>query len=401
MNQSNRNLRITFLRALPYFFTICLLFSLMIVTLKTAVSAESTGSSAEEALPEYSIVLSDSGSSSDCSSVTINGSLITVTEEGSYTVSGSLSSGQLRVETDKDSKVRLILNGVTVSNSDSAAIYVVSADKVVLKLADGSVNTLRNGGSFVQTDESNVDAVVFSKDDLTVSGGGSLAVISPSGHGIVSKDDLKIKSGSLSVTSGRKALSANDTLTVEDGDLSLTAGTEGMEATYVLVNGGSIRVQAGDDGINATWNSDTLSPGVEINGGDISITMGQGDTDGIDSNGNLMITGGTIDITGNSSFDCDGQITFTGGTVIVNGQQVDTIPNQMMGGFGGMGRGAHGNTVQGGQFDSGTGGTDGSSLEEHFGNQGSFGDFNGMPGGMGPGGQHGHGGFGVSPGGAW
>ena len=400
MFKSISSLRDTAMRALPYFFTICLFFSLMIVMFKDSASAESTGSPEEESLPEYNIVLSDSGSSSDCSTVTVTGSRITITETGSYHVSGSLSSGQLRVETDSDSKVRLILNGVSITNPDSAAIYVVSADKVVLRLADGSSNTLTTAGSFVQTDENNVDAVVFSKDDLTVSGGGSLTVYTSDGHGIVSKDDLKIKGGNLSVTAGRKALSANDTLTVEDGILSLNAGTEGMEATYVLLNGGSVSIQAGDDGINATWNSDTLSPGVEINGGSISIAMGPGDTDGIDSNGSLIITGGSIDITGSSSFDCDGQVSFTGGTVIVNGQQVDTIPSQMMGG---MGRGGRGNMAKDGQFNNDTVGVDGSTLYEHAGRQDSFGDLNGLPDGgiMGPGGQHNHGSFGAAPGSTW
>ena len=384
---NNDKLFTIFLRGLPYFFIFCLLLSLMLVTLGSEAMAEAASSS-DDALPEYSIQLSGSGSSSDCSSVILSGSTVTITEAGSYIVNGTLSDGQLRVDTDKDSKVRLILNGVTISNANTAAIYVVSADKVVLNLAEGTQNALSTEGSFVQTDENKVDAVIFSKDDLTVSGSGSLTVTSPSGHGIVSKDDLKIKSGPVTVTSGRKALSVNDTLTVEDGTLTLKAGTEGMESTYVLINGGNISIEAGDDGINATWSSDTLSPLVEINGGSINIVMGQGDTDGIDSNGDLIITGGTIDITGNSCFDCDGKITFTGGTVITNGQQVDTIPNQMMGGFGGRGGMGHG----------GFGDENGNG----FGMQEGSGDFGNAPGGMGPGGQRGHGGFGGgAPAGGW
>ncbi|MBQ7499998.1 MAG: hypothetical protein IJT91_03795, partial [Clostridia bacterium] len=90
--------------------------------------------------------------------------------------------------------------------------------------------------------------------------------------------------------------------------------------------------------------SDAYTPAVEINGGDITIVMGAGDTDAIDSNGNIIITGGTIDVTGQSAFDYDGQAQFTGGTLIVNGQQVDSIPNQMMGGgMGGMNGGMNGN----------------------------------------------------------
>ena len=104
------------------------------------------------------------------------------------------------------------------------------------------------------------------------------------------------------------------------------------------IEGGDITIQASDDGINAGRKSNAYTPTVEITGGTVTITMGAGDTDGIDSNGNIIITGGTISVNGNSAFDYDGQATFTGGTVIVNGQQVTQLPNQMMGGGkGGMG----------------------------------------------------------------
>ena len=268
----------------------------------------------------------------------------------------------------------------------------------MISLKDGTASTLGSGGSFVQTDENNIDAVIFSKDDLTIKGTGALTISSPAGHGIVSKDDLKIKGGTISVTAARKTLSANDTLTVDDGVLTLNAGTEGMEASNVILNGGSVSVQAGDDGINATWNTDTTRPAVEINGGALTIVMGAGDTDGVDSNGDLAITGGTIDITGNSSFDIDGSVTFTGGTVIINGQQVDSIPNQMMGmgGFGGMGRGGRQNMggISAEGFSEGNGFPQAQDGTIDFGGQ-QPGGFGGMGGGRhGMGGSGGPGAFG-------
>ena len=374
-----------FLRGLPFLLTLMLFLSLMLTMTGPEAQAESSGAGAEdEDLPEYSILLSDAQSSSSCSSVIFSGSTVTITEAGSYTLTGSLSDGQICVDTAKENRVRLILDGVSITSSGSAAIYVRSADKVVISLKDGTSSTLRNGGSFVQTDENNVDAVIFSKDDLTIKGSGSLTVNSPAGHGIVGKDDLKIKGGTISVTAARKTLSANDTLTVDGGVLTLNAGTEGMEASNVVINGGSISVQAGDDGINATWLSDATRPAIEINGGSLSIVMGAGDTDGIDSNGDLVITGGTVDISGSSTFDIDGNVTFTGGTVIVNGQQVDTIPNQMMGmgGFGGMGRGGRQNTdgFPGGASGGGNGFPQSQDGGSDFGGQqpGGFGGRHGM-----------------------
>ena len=123
-----------------------------------------------------------------------------------------------------------------------------------------------------------------------------------------------------------------------------------------LASGGSIDISSWDDGINAARKSTAYSVCVEINGGEISISMGAGDTDGIDSNGNIIVNGGTISITGNSGFDYDGTAQYTGGTILVNGQQVTTISNQMMGGgfaggqFGGQPGG------MGGQMGGGNGG---------------------------------------------
>jgi len=131
--------------------------------------------------------------------------------------------------------------------------------------------------------------------------------------------------------------------------MDITA-SEGIEGTYVKVNGGTIKISASDDGINAASKSTDYSVTVEINGGDITINMGQGDTDGIDSNGNLYINGGTVNITGQSAFDYDGEAKYTGGKMIVNGEETTTITNQMMGG-GMMGGGPGG--MQGGQAPNG------------------------------------------------
>ena len=107
---------------------------------------------------------------------------------------------------------------------------------------------------------------------------------------------------------------------------------EGIEATQVILNDGSVSINASDDGINAGSKSNSLSVKIEINGGELTISMGAGDTDAVDSNADLIISGGTIDITAQSPFDYDGNCSYTGGTIIVNGTQTDSVTNQMMGG---------------------------------------------------------------------
>ena len=121
---------------------------------------------------------------------------------------------------------------------------------------------------------------------------------------------------------------------IDGGTYNIEAG-EGIEGTYVQINDGAIDVYASDDGINATTKSSAYNVVLEINGGEVSVEVAQGDTDALDSNGDLIINGGTVDITAQYAFDFDGRGELNGGTVTVNGEQVTELANAMMGG--GMG----------------------------------------------------------------
>ena len=312
---------------------------------------------------------------------------VTITEAGVYVLRGTAENTTVIVEAGDEDKVQLVLDGVSITNADFPCIYVKNADKTFLTTTD-SENTLTVTGSFRADGDTNTDAVVFSRDDLTLNGTGTLTLSSRE-NGVSCKDDLKITGGTLSITCAADALEAKDSIRVaggsitiltekdglhaEDSDddttgyvyiaggsLSIRAGDDAIHATTVLqidggeltleaaealegtrvqVNGGTLNISASDDGINGSHKSKSMAVAVEITGGTITINMGAGDTDAIDSNGDLTITGGTLDITAQSPFDYDGTLTHTGGTITLNGQETDTITNQFGGMMGGPGGG--------------------------------------------------------------
>lgn len=209
------------------------------------------------------ITLSDSGCKTDSKNVTIeksgNTNTVTITGEGDYMISGSLSDGMIIVDVDKTEKVQLVLNGVDIKSASSAAVYVKNADKVFLTLAGGTENILTNGGSFVAVDDNNIDAVIFSKDDLTLNGTGTLDINSPAGHGIVSKNELTVTGGSYEIAALSHGMTGKDSVAIADGTFHITAGEDAIKSDNndddakgsVYILGGSYLLNAVSDGINA------------------------------------------------------------------------------------------------------------------------------------------------------
>lgn len=229
---------------------------------------------------------------------------VTISEGGTYEITGQTSNGQIIIDTEDD--VQLVLSDVTIENPDSAAIWIQSEGQVTITL-EGE-NTLINGGEFVEVNDDDPDALIYSPGDLIINGDGTLNLTATAGKGV----------------------RANRTLTVESGMFVINS-EEGLEATGITINGGDFTISASDDGINASDKTDEFTPYLIINGGNISITMADGDTDGIDSNGDITINGGTISINAQSAIDYDGTAVFNGGTLIINGEEVDQITNQFEG----------------------------------------------------------------------
>ena len=306
---------------------------------------------------------------------------ISITKEGTYVLSGTANEATIMINVDSLEKVQLVLDGLSITNSNFPCIYVKNADKVFITTTGD--NSLSVTGTFKADGETNTDAVIYSKDDLVLNGTGSLSITSTD-NGITSKDDLKITGGEITITCTSDAIEANESVAIADGNITLNSkkdgihveyeednttgyfymvggnltitatddgihaitnlqidggvititAAEGLEATIIQINGGTITITASDDGINAAKKSKSMTPSFEITGGELTIDMGRGDTDAIDSNGDLFISGGTVTINAQFPFDYDGEASYTGGTMIINGEETTEITNQFMGGPG-------------------------------------------------------------------
>lgn len=210
------------------------------------------------------------------SGVSISGNIITITKEGTYVLSGALSEGQIVVDADS-AKVQLVLDNADITCASSAAIYVKNADKTFITLAEGSENILMNTAEYEAIDDNNIDAVIFSKDDLTLNGKGTLTINSEYGHGIVSKDDLKLVGGTYNITAENHALSGKDSVRIAEGTYNLTSGKDGIhsenadddEKGFVYIASGDFTIESTGDGIDASYV-------VQIDDGAFDITAGGG-----------------------------------------------------------------------------------------------------------------------------
>lgn len=328
------------------------------------------------------IVLEESGNLVDGEGAEIYDKIVTINEGGTYVVSGVLEDGQILIDVDEDETVHLVFNGVELSNATTAPVCSSQKNKVIITLEDGTVNTISDGSSyaFEEDGEDEPDAPVFVRGDLTINGTGKLTVNGNYACGIRSKGNLKVISGDITVHSQSDGLKGKDSVAVSDGSITIQAGKDGIKSNrddddelgYIWIDGGQITIEAQDDGIQA-------ETALIVNGGQITVTDSQealaGKTvdilggliranaqddginsaasveteeekrmdqegvytriaggeiwldamaDGIDSNGDLYMEGGTLYLSGPVSggdgiLDYNGSASISGGTVFAAG----------------------------------------------------------------------------------
>ena len=191
---------------------------------------------------------------------TVENKTIKIYSAGTYILTGELDEGMIIISAADEDKVQLVFAGFTISNSSNPVVYIKSADKVFLTTAKGTVNTFSDGKGYTYMDgDSNIDAAIFSKADLTLNGMGEMVVKGNSAHGVVSKDDLIIGSGKYKIDSVKKALNGKDCVKIYNCEMALIAGTDGIcsdnnestERGYIYIKNGEIDINCGNDGIQA------------------------------------------------------------------------------------------------------------------------------------------------------
>lgn len=265
-------------------------------TKKTSDKASETAAPKEEE-KDYTAQVGGITISSKDAACEISGKTATIKQAGTYNLSGSATDAQIVVNAAKTASVILVCKGVSVTNSNSSALYIKSADAVALQLEEGTKNTFTDGTAYaLAAGATEPDGAIFSQDDLTISGSGSLTVNGRYLDGIVCKNDLKIQSGTVSVTAKDDGLRGKDS---------------------VQISGGKVEIVSEAHGIKSTEDADSSKGYVEITGGDTSVDAVK---DGIHSVNYIKVSGGKLYVDAkNESIDTDSSFTISGGTVILDG----------------------------------------------------------------------------------
>ncbi len=238
------------------------------------------------------ITLNGTSATATSETVKISGTTVTITENVTHIISGTLNDGMIIVDAKDTAKLQIVLNGVDITSDTCAPIYIKEADKVFITLQGD--NKLTNGGTFTAIDESSIDGVIFSRQDITFNGTGTLTISSPTGHGIVGKDDIVFAGGTYNITSASHGIDANDSVKIKNTVISADTGKDGIHAEnsddtskgYIYIESGTLNIESEGDGISA-------GSYLQIVDGSIDILAGGGYENGTSaSSGNYGNFGG-------------------------------------------------------------------------------------------------------------
>ncbi len=262
-----------------------------------------------------------------------SGSEVTITSKGTYKISGTSEDVTIIInDTTKSGNIYLILDNVNMTNTSNACIYVESCDKLIIQSTGENSLTYNNSDTSAKA-----DGAIYSKDDLTINGSGTLNIESKL-HGIVCKDDLKITDSTLSVKADSIGIQSGKSLRIGGGKITINSGHDGIQlsnndnTSYFYFEKAEMSVTSGYDGISVKAGDDnnTFTGYVTLNGGTLNITTASGagsdnskdsntSQKGIKSHGDITISDSTVTISSaDDSIHGNSNIKINSGTVEVS-----------------------------------------------------------------------------------
>ena len=317
------------------------------------ITQSSDASSDSETADGTLIRLLDDHATVTGSGATANGSIVTISASGTYILEGTLSDGQIIVDTEDEDEVRLIFNGIDLNCSTNAPLFIKEVEKATIVLASDTQNSITDSASYIfdDPDEDEPDAALFSKSDLFIEGSGTLTIDANYNDALKSKDGLNIAGGILSISSVDDGIVGKDYIHIENGSITVDAEGDGFKSTededeekgYITIDNGSFNITSGADAIQAETNitisggnfqlatgggrtavanltEDDSAKGIKASSGIVTLSGGTFNIDAADdaihSNGNIQIDGGTFIIaTGDDGYHADGEIVINSGTI--------------------------------------------------------------------------------------
>lgn len=280
---------------------------------------------------------------------TVDGATITISAAGTYVLSGDYE-GRIIIHAGSGDLVRLIFNGFSIHYGQSAAIWSQQAKKTIITLVAQTENKITDGDELAADyifAEEEPNGALYSQDDLTINGEGSLTIVSAAGHGIITKDHLRLVSGTYDISAAKDALRGRDSVVILDGHYALESGGDGIQSNqtedgkgFVTLLGGIYNLNAARDGIQAESDLTILGGTYQIftgqseeidaaesykglkAGGGLTIEAGVFDItaadDALHANGDMFISGGELTLSsGDDGVHADGDLTISGGNVQV------------------------------------------------------------------------------------
>lgn len=277
--------------------------------------------STEEQLLSKAVTIALDGATASCegAGVTIEEGNITISQHGIYRLTGALSRGQVLVDCVDNGEVWLLLDNAEITNNKGACIYVKQADLTHIVLATDTVNRLTDGASYTfDPGDDEPNGVIFARDDLVLSGEGTLEIEANFKFGIAAKDNLTIEGGNYSIQSVGHGIKGKDSLVISGGSISIVAEGDGLKSTHadggnVQITGGVIDLFAGDEGIQSVAD-------VVISGGVVQVDS---KNNGIRSGTAIVVSGGELMVNAEDiSIDAP-EVNHTGGRFVVDGVEVE------------------------------------------------------------------------------